>query len=258
MPINSQRCLTIEELVAYGDQGLTGAKAVHLEECELCRAALDGLALVAPSTKLSLLEGSFMDEFNRPPSTTKEAAKQRTLFPKRWLVAASMVATLGWASWQYFPRTDQPIYVDTSAFAYVEQPYKRQMRSAGITTDMYGEAAQAFARDSFTQSVQLYLSALPSAPTSLLRTRGYYELGIAYWQLGAHTESIDYLTRARLGEMDYYEDATWALAQLYRQLGFLDEAKSLYNDLLTIEKSPYKPKAEEIITIIKSTDNSSY
>ena len=256
MSEKSQRCLTIEELVAYGNQELASTRAAHLNECSLCKAALDGLELADSSLQQELRDGTFLKEYAGPYHSKEIVAKERKLISKKWLIAASILLGIGWAAWQYYPTSTTLQAFDNSPLAYVEQPYRRQMRSAGITTDMYGEAAHAFALDSFSNSVELYLLAIPNAPTSLLRTRGYYELGITYWQKGEHTEAIDYLTRARLGELDYYEDATWALAQLYRQLGFLDEAKSLYQDLLSIEKSPYRPKALELIAIINSADSS--
>jgi len=103
-------------------------------------------------------------------------------------------------------------------------------------------------------SIALYQTVIPNAPTALLRTRGYYEIGIAYWKAGAFEDGVDYLTRARLGELDYYEDATWALAQLYRQMGYLEESKRLYEDLLNIDKSPYLPKAQQMLELINSSD----
>ncbi|MFK8058410.1 MAG: tol-pal system YbgF family protein [Saprospiraceae bacterium] len=253
MPASNQSCLSIEDLIAHGEGDLSMDRKAHLKQCELCKAALDGLELADPSIRTALLEGSFMQEFQKVNTAPSTVAKQRKLIPAKWAVAASISLGLGWAAWQYYPPTTGEIF-EASPLSYVEQPYRRQMRSAGITTDIYGEAAHAFAIDSFNQSIPLYLAAIPKAPTDLLRTRGFYEIGIAYWKAGAFEEGIDNLTRARLGELDYFEDATWALAQLYRHLGYMEEALSLYQDLLNIEKSPYAEKARQMIDLINSSN----
>jgi tetratricopeptide (TPR) repeat protein len=254
MPSPTNHCLSVRELIAYGDGGLSTHRVEHLNACVLCRAALDGLELSDQSTQQSLLDGTFMEDLDGVSLTQASTAKQRTLSPARWLVAASLLLALGWASWQYYYASEGSPSYETSPLAYVEQPYRRQMRSAGITTDMYGAAAQAFAVDSFIRSIELYKLAIPKAPTELLRTRGFYEIGIAHWKTGDFELAIDNLTRARLGELDYYEDSTWALAQLYRQTGYLNEALSLYRDLLTIDRSPYLPKARQMIEVIEDSD----
>ena len=254
MSSTSNHCLTTLELIAHGDGSLSTHRIEHLGCCDLCKAALDGLEMTDDSTKQSLLDGTFMQDFDDFNYSTSEIAKTRSLSSGRWLVAASLLLALGWASWQYYYSDGASSAFETAPLAYVEQPYRRQMRSAGITTDMYGEAAQAFTSDSFTRSIELYQVAIPKAPTGLLRTRGFYEIGIVYWRDRNFELAIDNLTRARLGELDYYEDATWALAQLYRETGYLNEALSLYQDLLTIDKSPYVPKALHMIEVIEDSN----
>jgi len=253
MPTSSKHCLSGEELTALIEGTLTAGRKEHLVDCKLCKAAYEGLELADPKVKNDLLQGGVMPDliFDAPSSKTSSSNRQH--YSTKWLAAACVVAALGWAAWQYYPSEDLAPQIETSPLAYVEQPYRRQMRSAGITTDLYGEAAFAFSKDSFSQSIDLYESAIPKAPTALLRTRGHYEIGIAFWQAGNFEKGIDNLTRARLGELDYYEDATWALAQLYRQMGYLDEAIALYEDLLKIEKSPYLPRAQKMIALIEAS-----
>jgi len=258
MSTGNQPCLTIEELIAHGEGRLSIKRLSHLKECQLCKGALDGLELIDPSVQKDLLAGSAMPRLFTDQTAKSSVAKERSLIPRRWLAVASVLFVFGWAAWHYYPISNSTSGFETSPLSYVEQPYRRQMRSAGITTDLYGEAAQAFAMDSFALSINLYQAAIPQAPTDLLRTRGFYEIGIALWQAGEFEKGVDNLTRARLGELDYYEDATWALAQLYRQMGYLDEARSLYQDLLEIEKSPYLPKAQQMIDIIDSADADTY
>lgn len=255
MPITSEHCLSIEELFALDRGTLPAARQSHFVHCQLCKAAFDGLELTDPSVKNDLLSGGYMPQYlTFDTHLDRTSNNKRHRFPTRWLVAASVVAALGWAAWQYYPKTTSASVVNTTPLAYVEQPYRRQMRSAGITTDLYGEAAYSFSIDSFSQSIELYQSAISKAPTDLLRTRGYYEIGIAFWQAGDFEKGVDYLTRARLGELDYYEDSTWALAQLYRQMGYLDEAVALYKDLLKIEKSPYLLRAKQMIALINESE----
>ncbi len=254
MSSNSNRCLSLQELIAYGDGDVANHLAIHLKCCELCKAALDGLEMTDKSTRQALLEGSLMKGYQDLSYAPTESAKVTKLSPRRWLVAASLLFALGWAMVQYYNSPEAASTLDSAPLAYVEQPYRRQMRSEGINTDMYGEAAQAFVLDSLAKSIGLYQEAIPKAPTGLLRTRGLYEIGIAYWKLGNFDLAIDNLTGARMGELDYYEDATWALAQLYRQTGHLTEALSLYQDLLAIERSPYLPKAAQMIELIEDSD----
>lgn len=254
MPTRNQRCLSIEELIAYRAGSLDTDRVSHLKACKLCKGAADGLGLIDSSIQKDLLTRSIMPPYHVDKATKISLAKEKRLIPRRWLAAASIAVALGWAAWQYYPTSANTSGFETAPLSYVEQPYRRQMRSAGITTDLYGEAANAFVKDSFTLSIRLYEAAIPKAPTDLLRTRGYYEMGIALWQAGKFVTAADNLTQARMGELDYYEDSTWALAQLYRQMGYLDEARSLYQDLLKVEKSPYLPKAQQMLDLINSTE----
>jgi tetratricopeptide (TPR) repeat protein len=253
MPTNSQGCLSVNELAAHQRGELADSRLSHLESCMLCQAAADGYSIADDKTKTDLEKGIAMPSYEKAKQRSIPRKQPRKLSPRPWLIAASLLVGLGWAGWHYISITSANPSIPDSEWYAVEQPYRRQMRASTTEQDLYAEAAIAYEQARFGESIQQYKLALQNASTDLLRTRGFYELGIAQWKAGHYQDAADNLTRARLGELDYFEDATWALAQLYRQMGRLDEAKVLYNDLLRIERSPYRPRAQSILQAISDT-----
>lgn len=251
MPNIPDSCLSANELVDAYNGVLPKNRLHHLENCSLCEAAVDGILLmeeppVSGDDLLKMLNPSFEDEVFKKPHPVHKLKVFNSL---RILIAASVVGFLFYAAslYQNKQRANASIL---EAFANVEEPYSRRTRSIERPRDVYFEAALAYEKQDYTSSLNLYHKTLANVKSISLITRGHYETGIVHWKAGNIDSAIHYLTTARFGEDMFYEDATWALAQVYRKDNKLTEAKVLFNDLIYIDDSPYKQKAEELLELL--------
>lgn len=244
----SQPCFSTSELLKARSNELSEKRLAHLDTCPLCSAALQGLEL---SNELEGLGSEMLlalvpDFKVEPPKKTPSLTIIKSI---KWLAAAAAAFLFYWIGIDY--KMNPPQSTVMGAFDFVEQPYQRILRGSANNSDIYSEAAKAFSEGDFQNSISLYIAQLDSIQSPLLETRGNYELGIAYWKNGDFQDAVDRLTRARMGELDYYEDATWALAMLYRQIGELENARELFKDLAFEKQGPYAERAMQALELLK-------
>ncbi len=235
-------CLTASELIQARNGTWTAEQLAHIEQCELCAVAVDTLHIDYPA---DVTAAELAADVPPMPSTLFDEPRERpVLRVLKYVVGAAACLTLLWAAYSYSGKSEAPM----EEFAYVEMPRPRQVRSAEAPEhDLYFAAAAAFEAGEYARSLELYDSAIISAPTPLLVTRGHYERGMTLWKAGKTTAAIEDLTAARFGEADYYEDATWALSRLYTSTGDKAKARLLLEDLLYLEQGPYIERAQRAL-----------
>lgn len=240
----SHPCLSTSELLLAKSQNLSQERKEHLDKCPLCAAALQGLEMSAE------LEGTTNEKLlsHLPPFTFQSEPNSKpfsVIRSLRWIAACAAVVAICWIGYQY--KMMPPDRIAMGDFDFIEQPYQRKVRGNTRNTDLYLDAAKAYTEGDFQKSIATYLAILDTVQSSLQATRGHYELGIAYWKNGNTQQAASELTTARMGEADYYEDATWALAMLYRQTGELAKAVQLFEDLRFKMDGPYMSRAEQAL-----------
>lgn len=247
------RCLDIAELQLAAAGRLAPDRAQHLAVCPLCASAAEGLELndlaAWPANEIANLAAE-----QRPARTTATSRWGRISRLVRYAAAAAIIGVLVWAGYRYEPAGADPAGV-LAEFAHVEEPYSRVTRGAAeAPDDYYAAASGAYAAGKYAESARLYAGLVDRASTELLATRGRYEYGLALWRTGRHDEAIDELTAARFGESSYYQDATWALAQLYRAAGDDVRARQLFVDLTKDRLGPYAERARRAILLLDGAE----
>ena len=244
----ADRCLTVAQLELAAGGELSTRLRQHLNTCLLCQSAVDGYELNEELASLTATELTAQASARRPAASGSgdETGRLRWI---RYAAAAASLALLVWAGWRYTTQADtEPELMEE--FAYIEQPYPRITRSDEASDDYYLQAATAFEKGDLTLSTKLYRDLIAQASSELQLTRGHYEYGLALWRNGDHSSAIEELTAARFGEASYYEDATWALAQLYRSMGSIPISRQLLIDLSKQATSPYAARAQRLMELM--------
>ena len=277
-------CLSVAELTSAATGSLDPARGSHLRACPLCSAAYEGLELAEETTRRALLaeadarpagaltEAHVVRLGDRSPEQARHLNTRRTWAWVAIAAAAGLLLLVGirhdalrapgaLAAAEGLPQ---------GAFYGVVEPFARRQRSgesvaptpspqgvppADLTQadDPYFPAASAYERGEYADAAAAYRDALRRAQSPLLDTRGYYELGITHWRLGRLDSAADYLTRARMGEVDYFEDATWALARVYLLRKDTLSARVPLGDLARLPRSPYADDAARLLDDLSTT-----
>lgn len=265
-------CLSPDELLAARARTLPAARRAHLEACSLCRDALDALELhgeYAAAGDLTAPAPTFEESLRPVGQPTAAAAAAVSRPPSRLrasgvgvarlvrfagLAAAACLLVYAGVEYAALQRAAPATDFDTDdALAYVEQPFVRAARGddADAPADVFAEAAAAFEAQAFREASLRYREALAGLSNEALVARGRYELGISLWRAGDPEAATEELTAARFASEDYHEDATWALAQLYRDRGAYPQARQLLGDLAAFPGSPYAARAEALLEILR-------
>ena len=249
------------------------SRYVHLQTCPLCAAAYEGLALaeddspqavqalpqspdvafaealVAPFPNAAHVDAAHIDV---APADAALATPARR--PHAWLsrsMAAAATLLLIAAAWLLWPDSSTPVLpsaATTDVFADVIEPFARRQRTADtVVHDVYFKAAEAYELGQYTRAAVAYHEALDTKNEIFHDTRGYYELGITQWRLQQLDSAANYLTRARMGEASYFEDASWALAKVYVQQHELSKAEIVLHDLIELPRSAYTQRAHDLL-----------
>ena len=261
----STPCLSLAELQAAESGELASERLRHLATCPLCAAAFEGLTLASEDVREELLsvgpERSARPALEEATIVTlphadaafghggSRRAKSIWLWPGLAMVASIIVGVVLLSDLHRNGSTSvtQAEFVDD--FNSVVEPFARRERGEADTAsaDAYLDAASAYERGEFAAAAQAYRDEISRESSPLHDTRGYYELGITNWRLGQFDSAADYLTRARMGEAEYFEDASWALARVYLLLRDTASAAVVLQDLEGLQQSPYADKATRLL-----------
>ena len=247
------RCLSLTELHEAHHGKLAAERRAHLTTCALCAGALEGIALDPDLVEQPLATWRERLTPTSQPLRVAHRARAPRLRALRFVAAASIVGLLVWAASVYEAQPTRYASIQEE-FGHVEQPYLRSTRGEAVGGDYYGQATQAYKDSNYALSVELYSNLVDRASTELLATRGRYEYGLALWRNKQYDQAIEELTAARFGESSYYEDATWALAQLYRTVGRFTLARQLYLDLSKNRLGPYAERAAAAVDLLNEDE----
>ncbi len=262
MPTTSiNRCLSLAELQSAAQGNLDAARFEHLRDCPLCAAAFEGLSL-ADEDELELLlntpsaEDQHQQEAKILPLSPKPFVLGKTRAPGRNLLwsGLAIAATLLIGGFLLTQNQGLSTGIDNSSlpkdvFSSIQEPFARRQRSESTVgpVDPYQKAAIAYEEGDYSAAVSAYRDELARFKEPFHDTRGYYELGITHWRLNQLDSATDYLTRARMGEADYFEDASWALALAYLQQRDSASAKTVLQDLQKLENTSYRDEVKDLL-----------
>ena len=258
MSSSSQQCLSLVEFQIAEQDLLDKDRLEHLNSCPLCNAAYMSFLMLDEEQRAALQQHSFevpapapaplapVELLTRPASPIHKIRRSLYLY----LAAAAALLILVWFGVDaYRDRQREELLADH--FFEVEEPYLRMVRSEELINDYYTEATLAYESRHFDEAIDSYARLVNEAKTSGMAARGEYELGISYWKNQEPEQAIPHLEMARDLDADYFENATWALAQLERSLGNTAKAIKYYRELSNRPQSKYQELAQTFLDALE-------
>ena len=238
-------CLSVDELVDYAVDKLPAeSKAVvehHLQNCEFCRDALEGIGALPQKERARILTAALNEEIRQRSAVTTD---KRSLLGRNWNLYVPLAAMLviGLVSVLYLNRQSPNEMLFTEYF----QPYPSLIpieRGDQPENDLQDALIKYEAKD-YAGALASFRKVIAVQPDNGV---AHFHAGIAALALDDRQAAIaSFQTVIALGNAELAGLSQWYCALAYLKNDELDRARLLFEHIIA-EKSVFQRNAEELL-----------
>ncbi len=234
-------CLNLDQMIGYVDNKLASERRAqietHLDQCRLCREAMEGVRLYPDKSALrELLDAPSHDIHLRPAWI--EFLKHN--WKSTYAIAAMLL--LGLISVFYLTKDNPNQTLFAESFHRYPSPASlvRGEQAGG----KLAAALRQYEAENLSGALKIFQEILAAEPGN---TPAQFYAGLACLELKDSPTAITHLQNARADKShELAEPAAWFLALAYLQKNDLSEAKSRLNQIIA-EGGAYQEKAAKLL-----------
>lgn len=236
-------CITFDQIIDYIDDRLSSQEkaqaAKHLEECELCREAMEAAESHPDKEELR----SFVDAVGEKFRSTLEPHLGAKRSDRGLYYRIAAVLVIGLASVLYLTRGKPHEKLFAEYFQIHPNIVKGSLERSEGSQGKLALAMLHYQRDEFTEALKFFEAVLQSEPDDTV----YFFAGISYLATNNPDSAITCFRKVLDdGNNELRKPAEWYSGLAYLKKNDLENARAVFSNIISYD-GPYKDDAMELL-----------